>query len=281
VQREWLEAYLKRPRPIRPSGAPVGSGARMPDYRLSSAEVTTLADQLMKQREGFVAPSTSNGTGAVRALSRFSQEKARGLLTEKLSCLGCHRLNGVGGRIGPDLSDIGQRLKPDYLHAVIEHPRALLPDSMMPDPGLSPKTRSLIASYLLQQSAPRVEPLALSFEELSGLSVPVAKEGERNGAWLYAKYCAACHGESGAGDGFNAPYLLTPATNHRSADVLSRRSDATLYDAIGAGGRVMDRSHQMPAWRGTLSDAEITALVTVLRGFCGCVGPAWSREGTD
>jgi cytochrome c oxidase cbb3-type subunit 3 len=37
-------------------------------------------------------------------------------------CLQCHRVNGKGGRLGPDLSDIGSMRSPQYLRASIVEP---------------------------------------------------------------------------------------------------------------------------------------------------------------
>jgi putative heme-binding domain-containing protein len=39
-------------------------------------------------------------------------------------CAQCHRVNGVGGRLGPDLSDIGQSRSPDFLRTSLLDPGA-------------------------------------------------------------------------------------------------------------------------------------------------------------
>ena len=60
---------------------------------------------------------------------------------------------------------------------------------------------------------------------------------------------------------------------------MSTRPDDTLFDGIAAGGKILGKSHRMPAWAATLSDSDIAALVGYLRVLCACEGPAWSRDG--
>ena len=91
----------------------------MPDFRLSDEEASAVGAFLAAQQAG--ADVLANGFRA-QALSAFSQNKAKLLLTEKLSCLGCHQLGDRGGRIGPSLSDVGTRLQPAYVHGIIQNP---------------------------------------------------------------------------------------------------------------------------------------------------------------
>ena len=58
---------------------------------------------------------------------------------------------------------------------------------------------------------------------------------------------------------------------------MSRRSDDMLFDAIAAGGAVLNRSPRMPPFGETLSREEIRGLVRHIRALCRCEGPAWSR----
>jgi hypothetical protein len=60
---------------------------------------------------------------------------------------------------------------------------------------------------------------------------------------------------------------------------MSTRSDDALYDAIAAGGLVMNRSPRMPAFGASLTPDEIQSLVRHIRELCGCQAPAWSRDG--
>ena len=271
VRRGWLESYLIHPRPVRPSGSPVGSGARMPGFRLSDTEARDLTDQLAALAGEADLPDRPSGT----PLSQFSMTKAHRLIEERLPCLGCHRLGGKGGAIGPDLSSLAERLQPAFVERLVTEPHALLPDTVMPRPGLADSQAGLVVRFLLQQTLAPDPPRYLD------LPVPVAvdetemSDGER----LYHRYCAACHGGEGGGDGFNAERLPTKPRNFTDADYMSSRPDDTLFDGIAAGGRILGKSNHMPAWGGTLSDNDIVSLVLYLRVLCGCEGPEWSRDG--
>jgi mono/diheme cytochrome c family protein len=59
---------------------------------------------------------------------------------------------------------------------------------------------------------------------------------------------------------------------------MSRRPDDALFDAIAAGGLVMNRSNRMPAFGETLTREEIRSLVRYLRTLCRCAGPSWSTD---
>lgn len=65
----------------------------------------------------------------VRSLRRGGEEEVPGdprrgrmLYASRGSCSDCHRLNGSGGRIGPDLSDLGWRRAPVHIRASIVDP---------------------------------------------------------------------------------------------------------------------------------------------------------------
>ena len=70
----------------------------------------------------------------VRSLSRGGGEedvpgdprRGRMLYMTRGSCSDCHRLNGSGGRLGPDLSDLGWRRAPDHISASITDPSAAM-----------------------------------------------------------------------------------------------------------------------------------------------------------
>jgi len=268
VKNEWLNAYLKSPQPLRPFGFYPGSGSRMPDFNLTETETAVLSEYLQKQKRVGVSNFQP------RKLSAFSMNKAQTLLKEKLSCLGCHQLGNEGGRIGPNLSSLKNRLQPDFVYQFIQNPAAHQPETVMPKILMPPKTLDLIANYLSQQEIP-----ATATTYLSLVDYPIhAPHGQSAEESLYLKYCAACHGASGDGKGYNAKFLPKTPINHADKTYMSQRPDDTLYDGIYAGGYILSKHHFMPPWGQTLSNDEIRKLVAYMRKLCGCEGPLWARD---
>ena len=215
------------------------------------------------------APPSGSTPWSPHTLSRFDVAKADWLIRNRLPCLGCHELGGEGGRIGPSLSQLKGRPFPDRVYSMIRDPRG----GIMPRVPMSEATLDLIASYLVQRDptpspAPPPRPSELQTSPATG---GVTED-------LYARYCAPCHGSGGGGDGYNAPFLPVRPTAHADKTYMSRRSDDALFDAIYAGGYVMNRSNRMPPFGQTLAREQIWALVRYLRVLCRCEGPDWSRD---
>lgn len=270
VTERWLDGYLKHSGVIRPFGYNPGDGSRMPDFRLADDEASQVTRFLMAAR------SDSHEFQAQK-LSAFLKRKAALLLSEKLSCLGCHRLGQGGGRIGPDLSMAATRLQPDYVYAMIKDPRTLNPHTIMPRLPLTLETMQLIANFLLQQEAAAADVKYLSL--IDNPTIAIDSDGtEATARETYFKHCAPCHGSEGQGNGFNAQFLPVRPTLHADEAYMSARPDDTLYDAISSGGYVMNKSQMMPPWRDSFTPNEIKGLVGYLRTLCRCQGPSWSLD---
>ncbi len=88
----------------------------------------------------------------------------------------------------------------------------------------------------------------------------------RLGKAVFRHYCQTCHGETGAGDGFNA-YNLDPRPRDLSAPALQRKSDAELADAVRRGGAGVGLSPLMPPWAHTLSARQIDEVILYVRAL--------------
>jgi len=87
----------------------------------------------------------------------------------------------------------------------------------------------------------------------------------RMGQATYRHYCQTCHGETGAGDGFNA-FNLDPHPRDLSDPAFQRaKKDADLADAVRRGGAGVGLSALMPPWGHTLSQRQIDDVVAYLR----------------
>jgi len=215
----------------------------------------------------LVAIPASSGA---QSLSAFSKQKAERLLKDHLPCLGCHTLNGDGGTIGPDLSTVRTRRSAAYVAAMIRDPQGTVPGSAMPRVPMPESTRLLVTQYLSALPGNGTSDV--------GNSTPVAGAARPDGAQLYARWCASCHGATGKGDGPNAANLPVKPAVHASRDAMALRPDDSLFDTIASGGAVMNPSPRMPPFGGTLTPSEIRALVRHIRTLCRCEGPAWSRN---
>jgi ubiquinol-cytochrome c reductase cytochrome b subunit len=69
----------------------------------------------------------------VSALQISSSAREGGKLFDSLGCLGCHRVNGTGGNVGPDLSnEVNRGRSRDWLTNQIRDPKSHYPNTVMP-----------------------------------------------------------------------------------------------------------------------------------------------------
>jgi len=87
----------------------------------------------------------------------------------------------------------------------------------------------------------------------------------RRGKASFTHYCLTCHGETGAGDGFNAFNLDPHPRDLSDPGFQKKKSDADLADAITRGGAGVGLSSLMPPWGHTLSARQVGEVVLYIR----------------
>jgi mono/diheme cytochrome c family protein len=63
-------------------------------------------------------------------------------------CYGCHTIGTTGARLGPDLSLVGAKYRPDYLARWLKDPSYLRPSAHMPGFELTDEDVRSIAAFL-------------------------------------------------------------------------------------------------------------------------------------
>jgi putative heme-binding domain-containing protein len=91
-------------------------GTAMPPGRFSTGELAALVAYIRSMHEFESSPA------------RGDAARGKLLFEEKGNCRSCHRVNGIGSRVAPDLSDIGAIRSPDALQQSLLDPSA----SMLP-----------------------------------------------------------------------------------------------------------------------------------------------------
>jgi ubiquinol-cytochrome c reductase cytochrome b subunit len=124
---------------------------------------------------------------------------------QSAGCGSCHRVNGEGGTIGPDLSNQGQRGRSrEWLTVQIRDPKVHVPDSTMPAiTSLSDQQMTELVDYLLSLK--------------TGPSVAGAESAQvdKGKALFHSEGCFGCHTINGAG-GSIGPNLSDEGTKGRS-----------------------------------------------------------------
>jgi hypothetical protein len=95
---------------------------------------------------------------------------------------------------------------------------------------------------------------------------------------MWTAWCARCHAEDGSGK-IAEPTVTVEAMDFTDCKVAAREPDADWERAIAKGGPGVGLSAQMPAFEDSLSPAQITELVSHIRGFCREAG--WPHGNTN
>ena len=68
---------------------------------------------------------------------------------EKYACNACHQVDLKGGLIGPDLTKVGQRLKPEWIVYYLYNPKAFVINSVEPVYKLTDREIESLTAFLI------------------------------------------------------------------------------------------------------------------------------------
>jgi mono/diheme cytochrome c family protein len=202
----YIEEKLRDPASVNPS-------ARMPQYAWNQADLDAVTTALLSQT-GQPATSALQHLVVPKKLASFQTVGAFATVYERYKCYACHRFNGYGGTLAPDLSYEGSLAQKKWIFDFLKNPQTVRPALIlrMPQFNMTDKEASVLAEYLsLAVQKPGVDPESVDAKQFTPAMVAAGKELYRT------KYqCQSCHtiGNSGGYVGPNlndAGNWLTPA----------------------------------------------------------------------
>jgi len=97
------------------------SGTAMPPFKFDSSQLNMIVAYLRNMRDFNSSPGSHTGSHTVKVGEAL---RGKAVFEEKSKCLTCHRVNGKGSRVGPDLSDIGGHRTAEVLERSLLDPNA-------------------------------------------------------------------------------------------------------------------------------------------------------------
>ena len=119
--------------------------------------------------------------------------------------------------------------------------------------------REAMPRWDMALSEPQIKSVIAYIRVLHTASVKVVGDPD-SGRKIYERYCIACHGVNGKGDGVMARVLSIKPADHTNATEMAAFSNKELLEAVKEG---TDR--YMPAWEGILSDGDMEDVVGYIR----------------
>src|ERR1700741_393760 len=185
----------------------------MPQYNWEQADLDAVTTALLSQT-GPAPTSALQHLVVPRKEASFQPVGTFAEIYERYKCYACHRFNGYGGTLAPDLSYEGSLAQKKWIFDFLKNPQTIRPTLIlrMPQFNMSDKDAAIAAEYLamaVQKS--EVDPESVGGGQFTPAMVSMGKQ-------LYeVKYqCQSCNTIGGTG-GYVGPNLnnagnwLTPA----------------------------------------------------------------------
>lgn len=179
----YLAQKVRQPRSFGPS-------LRMPRYNFNSSQVEAVTTALLSLTDRSFSLPASLQVPAVHE-TNYQPAGQAGQIMTSLNCLSCHRINGHGGDMAPDLSWEGSSVQRQWLDDFLKNPNTLRPALIrrMPKFNLSDSERSVLTDYIMtvyQTAAFQRDQMPLA-----GYPPELVEKGRQ---LFYSKYdCQSCH----------------------------------------------------------------------------------------
>jgi cytochrome c1 len=251
TSREWIFAWLKDPKAYAVT-------ATMPNFKLSDDEARDISAFL-------VANSTPVADDTITLNARAVADPTAGAsLYGESFCASCHAVqnaagNLVGGNVGPELTRVGSKVKPEWLRAWLRNPRTYDPETAMPHYRFNDQQIVTLAGFLQAKT---------DSDLMANVHLdPATPEQIARGKRLATDYgCASCHEISGIKKPENfAPELSRIGSKAVNQLIFLPGMPHTLPDYIAGkirDPRAFSPGLKMPQY--TFTPAQMDSLTTAL-----------------
>ncbi len=202
----YIQTKLQDPVSVNPA-------ARMPEYTWNQSDLDAVTTAVLSQ----TGPKSTSALQHLVVPKKEASFQAMGDFAEvyeRYKCYACHKFNGYGGDLAPDLSFEGSRAQKKWIAEFLKNPQTIRPTLIlrMPQFNMTDKEAAIVAEYLsMAVQKPGVHPDSMEGQKYTPAMVALGKQ-------LYdVKYqCQSCHTIGGSG-GYVGPNLnnagnwLTPA----------------------------------------------------------------------
>jgi mono/diheme cytochrome c family protein len=256
TSREWMGAWLKNPQAYAVS-------ATMPNFQLQDGEIRDISAFLIAQSKPY-SPSAARERITLPKADDAAQLQRGDTLYRESFCTSCHAMqnaagNLVGGTVGPELTRIGSKAKPEWLANWIRDPKALDPDTAMPHYRFDPRQIGALAAFLAGKTDS-------DFVGNLHYDAPTQQQIDHGKSLVIERGCASCHEINGVTKPDNFAPELTEVGSRPLAKILFAPGvPHMLPDYIAAkirNPRSFGSALKMPQY--PLAPQQVDALVTAL-----------------
>jgi len=180
---DYIGGKLRQPRAFAP-------GLKMPQYSLTSAQIDALTTALLALNDrSQTLPATLTVPNV--ADSTYRPAGKAGQLMNDLACFSCHRINGRGSDLAPDVTWEGSSVQRTWLEDFLRNPNTLRPALIrrMPKFNLKPDEITTLTDYIMTV----YQTPAFDRDSMPN-SGYAASDIEHGKQLFYSKYaCQSCH----------------------------------------------------------------------------------------
>jgi mono/diheme cytochrome c family protein len=180
---DYISGKIKNPRAFAP-------GLKMPQYSFSATQIDALTTALLSLNDRSYTLPPSLAVPAPPDTDYQPAGKA-GKLMSDLGCFSCHRINGRGGDMAPDLTWEGSSVQREWLIQFFRNPGTLRPALIrrMPRFNLTDDEIKELTDYIMTvYQSPEVDRDSMPLNGYSQGQIELGKE------LFYGKYgCQGCH----------------------------------------------------------------------------------------